>query len=254
MVANVHRIACTGKPRVAVLIGPVKLTPSTSSHARTVLREANHESAVIRRRNFLSSGSPFSLQPIFFSILTVVAVVAGHVSQNIFLAILTLPSCVSRNIQIPALPSHTLLNSAPSGFGFRLMNDKCGMPPGPAAPVQVTMDSSGVRRDPARNSLLLVSLWPSITQLTSAHGLSVSVSSHPIGPRDQHRKTRSNRSFEIYLRRLERREERGLTHMCRCMLQCADMHVKREEGNHRGKLQKILRREGKVTCHLPCLS
>lgn len=230
MVANVHRIACTGKPRVAVLIGPVKLTPRQSSNARTVLREANQESAVIRRRSFLSAGSPFSLTPIFFSILTVVAVVAGYVSQNIFRAILTFPSWVSRNIHMPVLPSHTLLNSAPSGLGFRLMNDKCGMPPGPADPVQVTMDSSGVRRDPARNSFLLFSLWPSITQLTSAHGLSDSVSSHPIGPRDQYRKTRSNRSFEIYLNRLEGREESGLTYMCRCMIQCAHMHVKREEG------------------------
>ena len=73
------------------------------------------------------------------------------------------------------------------------------MPPGPAFPVHVTMDSSGVIRDPHLNSFLRLVLCPSIIQFTSTHGSSVNADSHPRGPRAQYRRTRSNRSFEINL-------------------------------------------------------
>ena len=71
------------------------------------------------------------------------------------------------------------------------------MPPGPAFPVHVTMDSSGVMRDPHLNSFFRLALWPSIIQFTSTHGSSVNAFSHPSGPRAQCRRTRPNRSFGL---------------------------------------------------------
>lgn len=59
------------------------------------------------------------------------AAVALFVSLNLLLAIAFFPSWISRNNNIPCVPSAEFLNSVPIGFGLRSIHDRLGRPPVP---------------------------------------------------------------------------------------------------------------------------
>ncbi len=140
-----------GKPACAVLTQPVNSTPNFS-YVQAVGRDANHESPITTRRNLSPAGRLFSPKPIATTIRKVVATVAGYSSANLARIILVLPSCSSKYIMTPDVPSATHLSSQPRGTGLRGTNERCGMPSGgPDAPVHCIMDSSGVTIQPHLN-------------------------------------------------------------------------------------------------------
>ena len=148
------------------------------------------------RLNFSPSGKLTSPNPIAATMRNVVATVAEYNSANHKRIMRGFPSCNSRYIITPDVPSATHLSSNPRGTGLRGTYDMCGIPlGGPEAPVHCIIDSSGVTIHPHLNCCFRTLLKPSTSHLTSAQGSVCFTVSVPAGPRARYRRTRWKRSL-----------------------------------------------------------